>query len=81
MVGIRPATQATLVAISTQDASVPIALDAWDVVDGHLNVDPGRLARSKKEGRGRLAFAMGNSEPVCRRNCVGSLTPPEGGLV
>ena len=35
------------------------------------------LARSK-EGLGRLALAMGNSEAICRRHYVESLTPAEG---
>ena len=36
------------------------------------------LARSKKEGLGRLALAMGNSETICKRHYVESLTPAEG---
>jgi hypothetical protein len=36
------------------------------------------LARSKKEGLGRLALAMGNSEAVVRRHYLESLTPQEG---
>ncbi len=36
------------------------------------------LARSKKEGLGRLALAMGNSEAVIKRHYLESLTPQEG---
>jgi integrase len=36
------------------------------------------LARSEKEGLGRLALSMGNSEAICRKHYVESLSPAEG---